>query len=75
MGVVRLCKVSASYLILAAIACVIFCSLLPAIFTVTASGSLLWSSIYDYHVFCAVYMLPLFVVSYIHVICVYSICI
>ncbi len=66
MGVVRLCKVSASYLI-------IFCSLLPVIFTVTASGSLLWSSIYDYHVFCAVYMLPLFVVSYIDVICVYSI--
>ncbi len=62
MGVVRLCKVSASYLILAAIACIIF--------TVTASRSL-----YDYHVFCAVYMLPLFVVSYIDVICVSSICI
>ncbi len=70
MGVVRLCKVSASYLILAAIACIIFCSLLPVIFTVTASRSL-----YDYHVFCAVYMLPLFVVSYIDVICVSSICI
>ncbi len=58
MGVVRLCKVSASYLILAAIACVIFCSLLPVIFTVTVSRSLLLPSIYDYHVFCAVYMLP-----------------
>ncbi len=67
MGVVRLCKVSASYLILAAIASVIF--------TVTVSRSLLLPSIYDYHVFCAVYMLPLFVVSYMDVICVYSICI
>ncbi len=67
MGVVRLCKVSASYLILAAIASVIF--------TVTVSRSLLLPSIYDYHVFCAVYMLPLFVVSYMDVICIYSICI
>ncbi len=67
MGVVHLCKVSASYLILAAIASVIF--------TVTVSRSLLLPSIYDYHVFCAVYMLPLFVVSYMDVICVYSICI